>query len=225
MAATGCSTSGSSRPVLLRRPLPPVKDNKTQSSNWNNVKGNILTEADRILSSLQGSERKNLQALEKSAEKFQDTKTVVKEPLPYHRSGRGHYPFPLRKAKKPKQIDPNAFLEDSYQPPPPSFTLKDFLKSEHDCHKVEVLGPGPGLDLDTVQSLVLNAFQTSPNDIDVYFDENEGKFTEDPPNQGTIKATVLDIDDAGKLDLPDNPGQARSQAGALHLASSKFLSC
>ena len=40
---------------------------------------------------------------------------------------RGADSFPFRSPKKPLQIDLNAFIDDSYEPPPPIFELDDFI--------------------------------------------------------------------------------------------------
>lgn len=45
---------------------------------------------------------------------------------------RGGDPFPLRNPKKVAEIDFNAFIDDSYEPPPPLFELGDFLLKNGD---------------------------------------------------------------------------------------------
>ena len=54
------------------------------------------------------------------------------------RKPRGGDPFPLRSPKKALDIDHNAFIDDSYEPPPPIFRLDDFLLKKEDKSEDEM---------------------------------------------------------------------------------------
>ena len=68
--------------------------------------------------------------------------------LANERKPRGRDPLPMKIPKKASEIDFNAFLDDSYEPPPPIFRLNDFLTSK------ESLGVETGSDK-TVHSRIV----------------------------------------------------------------------
>eukprot|EP00794_Sanderia_malayensis_P008815 gene8815-9760_t len=120
--------------VLLRRPLPPLKKKPTtyrvdfaKSVDKGITKENNNNRSIEVYNSL---ERETTR--QKTNDEIQIAK--MKE---YHRrlellftygKPRGGDPFPCRPPKKSAEIDFTAFIEDSYKPPSPEFTLGDFLK-------------------------------------------------------------------------------------------------
>jgi len=128
------ATANNSGPVLLRRPLPPVQKNKEQISgrklptkNGQNFRG----AKDDSMRATKSPERHS--TLQKTAEilrqndKLKEYERRIALQFAY-RKPRGGDPFPMRKPKKALDIDYNAFIDDSYEPPPPLFRLNDFLK-------------------------------------------------------------------------------------------------
>ena len=119
------AAASSCRPLpLLRRPLPP-KPSTPPPSIRSTPQRNIASSRDvRILSE---------PATAKAISPIRGIQYRGDVPLPKASVVRSHKPkgpdpLPARPPKKPRELPAEAFIKDSYVPPPPLFTLRDFVR-------------------------------------------------------------------------------------------------
>ena len=120
---------------LLRRPLPPksaplppINHASTVATAYESHVENSWSDSTTTHSKTRfvGSPEPNFQNFSKwkGEQILQGQTTLVHEA--YCR--RGPDPLPTRPPRKPRELPPEAFVKDSFEKPPPEFTLRDFLR-------------------------------------------------------------------------------------------------
>ena len=118
-ATTSC------RLPLLRRPLPPKPSSPPPSASPV-TKRNVNAPCTDRFTGQSTAKRRTISPLR--GLQYQGDVPLPQVSVVQSWKTAGPDPLPARTPRRPRELPPEAFIKDSFEVPPPVFTLRDFLK-------------------------------------------------------------------------------------------------